>query len=268
MLPLGELQSAVRAALLDDEEAAAARVVAGDGLDPRARLAIYRHHVFTSLTAALEATYPVVCRLVDARFFGWAAHEFIQAHPPASACLLEYGAGFADFLAGFPACRHLAYLPDVARLEWALSRALHADDHAAIDPAALADLAPSQVEGLTLRLDPSLALLASPWPIDRIWRANQPGADPEVVIDLAASPGARLEVRRLDDDVAFRALPADAHAFRRALLAGHDLAAATAAARAADATFDLAGALRALLDERLVAGFTVRVCGRSHHAAG
>jgi hypothetical protein len=73
MTSLRELQRDVRAALLGSEDAGAAALVAADGLAPEARLQIYRHHVFTTLTAVLQAVFPVVCRLVDERFFGYAA---------------------------------------------------------------------------------------------------------------------------------------------------------------------------------------------------
>ena len=80
----------------------------GDGIDPAARLRIYRHHYESSLAEALRAIYPVVCRLVDERFFAFAAHEYIRSSPPRRVCLHEYGADFAEFLAGFPPCRELS----------------------------------------------------------------------------------------------------------------------------------------------------------------
>ena len=49
-----------------------------------------------------------------------------------------YGAGFAGFLRTFPPASGLAYLGDVAQLEWAVNLALHADDVAGLDLARLA----------------------------------------------------------------------------------------------------------------------------------
>jgi hypothetical protein len=68
---LGELQTLFKSALLQDDHGVASTIL-GDGLAPHARLAIYRHHVFTILTEVLKAAYPVVCRLVDERFFAYA----------------------------------------------------------------------------------------------------------------------------------------------------------------------------------------------------
>jgi len=243
MPTLRELQAGFRDALLGGDEHAAAAAVRGDGLGAAARLAVYRHHVFTSLTAALESTYPVVVRLVDARFFRYAADQYIREHPPASPCLSEYGADLGEFLARFEPCLHLAYLPDVARLQWAMNAALHAPDVEPIAPEALR--AP-----VTLALHPSVTLLRSPWPLDAIWRANQPDAESDAV-DLDTG-GVLLQVWRADEEVVFRRLSAAGFAFRNAVARSGRLDAAAEAALAADAAADLPTLIRALLDEEVL----------------
>ena len=173
MPALRELQVAFLRAMFGPDEPELLKAIAGDGLLPAARLQIYRHHVLTSLTDVLQATFPVVCRLVDERFFRYAADAYMRQYPPEAPGLFEYGAYFPAFLAAFPACRHLEDLADVARLEWALNTALHAEVRAPLDPAELGGLAPHNVAQLTFQFDPSVTLLDSPWPIDQIWRANQ-----------------------------------------------------------------------------------------------
>ena len=250
MASLREVESDLHRALLGGDDAPARARVRGDGLEPGARIAIYRHHVVTTLTAALQATFPVVCRLVDERFFAYAADRYIQVEPPAGPCLFEYGAGFPDFLAEFPPCRPLPYLGDVARFEWAMQRALHAPDATPLPMRALQGAGPGQAASLGLRLDPSLSLLRSSYPIDRIWRANRPDAAEPVVVDLADG-GTWLEVRRHGNDVIFRAIDPAVFAFRRALATGTHLAGATEEALAADPAFDLGAALVALFAEGL-----------------
>jgi len=247
MPALRELQHGVRAALLGDEACVAALDVAGDALAPAARLGVYRHHVLTSLTAALEATFPVVVRLVDARFFRYAADRYVRAHPPAGPCLFEYGASFPEFLAAFPPCRQLVYLADVARLEWAMNVALHAADAAPLTAEAMRALAPGAVGDLALDLHPSVRLLRSPWPVDRIWRANQPGAGDDVVALDAG--GACVQVWRRDDDVVMRPLTPAALALRTALAGRRRLAVAAAAALTAEPDADLPALLREAVDE-------------------
>jgi hypothetical protein len=87
-----------------------------------------------------------------------------------------------------------------------------------------------------------------------MWRANQPDADPDAVVDATTGPVA-LEVRRIDDDVVIRRLDPAHHTFRRALMDGDGLAAAAAAAK--DTSFDLGRALRALFDDNVLTAFRV-----------
>jgi Putative DNA-binding domain len=250
MPPLREMQAAFGDALLGGPVEPAVVHIVGDGLTPEARVEIYRHHVFTTLTAALQATFPVVCRLVHERFFGYAADQYIRAHPPTGPCLFEYGGSFPAFLAGFEPCRPLPYLPDVAQLEWALNVATHADEMIPLDLAEISRLPVEDLPRLTLRLDPSLSLLTSTWPIAQIWRANQPDADPNTRVDLA-SGGVSLEVRRLGDDAVFHPLDPPTHAFRSALSRHCCLAEATGAAFESDNAFELPQALRDLFAEGL-----------------
>src|SRR5207253_6407397 len=118
----------------------------------------------------------------------------------------------------------------------------------------LAAVAAADTPRLLLGLDPSLFYIASPFPIDRIWAANQPGADPDATIDLDAG-GVALEVRRRGAAIVHRALtPAD-FAFRAAIAAGSSLESAAEAGFAADAAFDLGFGLTALFEENAVISF-------------
>jgi hypothetical protein len=250
-----EVQASFKGALLDGDPAAALAVIQPDALAPEARLQIYRNHVFITLTDALKAIFPVVCRLVDERFFGYACHAYIREQPPAAPCLFEYGASFPDFLGTFAPCGHLPWLPDVARFEWAINTALHAEDAQVLDPQHLAGIAPERLGQLRLDLHPALRLLASPWAVDRIWQAHQGRAEPET-LSLEAEP-VWLEVRRLGDDVVFRRLDPPTFAFRQALAEGRALVAAAEAALERAPDFDLTGALGALLSEAVLTGYAL-----------
>ncbi len=253
MHALLDLQTNFRDAILGLGEAPIANAILGDGLDPSARLSIYRNHVFASLTASLKAMYPVVCRLVDERFFAYAAHEYIRAQPPGEPCLVRYGETFPAFLGSFPPCRDLPYLRDVAALEWAIIRVKTALSPSPLSARSLAMVPAAAAGSVRFTFSGTIALIESDWPIDRIWIANQPGANPDTTVDLDAG-GMRFEVRRRDRDVVFQCLNPALYAFRAALLAGQALDTATEAALAADPLFDLAVALRQLLSDGIVTG--------------
>jgi hypothetical protein len=258
MPTLREVQGGLRDALFGADTTAVSAFVVDGEIAPPARLAIYRHHVLGTLTDVLRSVYPVVCRLVDDRFFAYAADAFVRRHPPSGPCLAEYGAGFPGFLAAFPPCRHLAWLADVARLEWAMIVAADAPDAVGLDPRLLRDVEPDDTPALVFRLQPDATYLASPWPVDDIWRANRRDDDAALGVDLT-SGGVELEVRRLDHEVVMRRLDRATGAFRRAVAAGQPLDVAATVAAAADATFDLATAVAALLAEQLVTGFTIHL---------
>jgi hypothetical protein len=258
MPSLREIESSFGRALLGEPESALLDLIAADGLTSDARLRIYRNHVLVTLTDALIATFPVVCRLVDERFFRYAANQYIRTHPPVVPCLFEYGESFAAFLAGFGPCQHLQYLPDVARLEWAINYAHHADDADAIDAARLGDVPADRIGSVTLALHPSVSFLSSPWPVDRIWRANQPDADPDATVNLDAG-GTQLEIRRLGEDVVFRSLNAATYTFRTALARGDSLERATEAAYSTDPDVDLAQTLQQLIADEIVTSIDVPI---------
>jgi hypothetical protein len=246
MLPLRELQAAVGAGILGDVPEGLRGLVREDGLAFDRRLQVYRNNSFVSLTEVLKATFPVVCRLVDEQFFRYAADAFIRACPPRAPCLSEYGSDFADFLAGFAPVQRLAYLPDVARLEWAINEAYFADDAPALEPARIAALPQERYGTLGFRLRPSCRLVASTYPVDRIWQAHQPDGNVDTPIDLAAG-GCRLLVQRRGLDMQMTALDVAGHAFLGALSEGRSLQGAYETAAAIDGAFDLVGALAAHL---------------------
>ena len=185
-------------------------------------------------------------------FFGGMARAFVVEYLPEQPVLAEYGAGFPDFVGAFAPARDLAYLADVARLDWALNGAVHAPDVPSLAPADLATLSPERLVELTLALAPGATVLRSAYPIDRIWHASQPGAPPgEISLD---DGGAWLLVMRRSDDAAFVSLdPAEA-AFVAAIGEGSTLGDAARLATEAFTTFDLGGSFGRLLALQAFAG--------------
>jgi hypothetical protein len=251
---LRDLQGALAASVLHGTDAPLAPAVRVDGIAFDGRLQVYRNNTFSSLTAALKDSFPVVCQLVDERFFGYAAQEYIRANPPRAPRLAEYGGDLAGFLTGFEPVRHLAYLPDVARLEWAVNIAYHAVDAAKLDAARIAAVPQERYPLLTFAAHPSVQLFASEHPVDRIWQAHQPGGDLETKIELS-SGGCRLLIDRHDQDIRFLTLDAAGFALAAALCGGHPLQVAYEKAAAIDGAFDLIAALSTHLGRGTFADF-------------
>ena len=241
-----ELEHAMYRGIVGRDDAEAAACIVADGIDPAARLEIYRNTFASVLTNALRLSYPAVHRLVAAECFEGAARLFIDEQPPQSANLDDYGSGFADFLARFPAVAALAYLPDVARLEWAVSRALHAPDTAPLDIVRLAALTEDEQARVRFAPRPSAGLVRANHPADSIWRAVLAKDDAALAALDPASGPVWLLVHRAETGVEVNRLSEDAWHFTTALFAGRPLCSALEEAPCAEA--------QALLAEHLAAG--------------
>jgi len=245
MTSLHHLQQALCSALLNEQPPASAL----SALDStgRQRLAIYRNNIVTSLTEALARTFPVVCRLVDRRYFDYAATEFVRRSPPSEPRLSHYGTEFGDFLEGF--CPSLPYIADVARLEWLVNEAMH---ETSLPPISLAQASLSARSGdIFLRLQPSLRIFESIWPVLDIWQANQAEIEDPPALDLIEGEETLLVHRRTDQLVVTRT-DAATGAFAGLLRRNVGLKDATVAALGLDPMFDLAKALALLFASDLV----------------
>jgi len=245
MPTLLELQRAVYRGLVAAEEGFCAAHVVADRIVGEARLNVYRNTLIGNLTTALRLVYPAIHRLVGGPFFESAARLFIEAEPPQSAWLEEYGAGFPEFLAGFAPAASLPYLPGVTRLERAVNMALHAVDAAPLDLSRLAAVNAADQGHIVFVPHPSVGLLAADYPVDAIWRAVLSQDDAAMTaIDLAAGP-VWLMVERNASGVEVLRLPEPEWRFMSELCASRSLQEAIDAAPEIDAASVLAGHLAA-----------------------
>jgi len=122
--PLADLQHAFARAVLDRAQSIDGAPPLRGRIPPAAALDVHQGTVFAGLIGSLRISLPTVNRLVGERFFDQAALAFIARDLPRPADLCLYGAGFAGFLAGYAPAADLAYLADVARLDFAIARAL------------------------------------------------------------------------------------------------------------------------------------------------
>jgi len=239
---LREIQNAMRDGVLDGGDCALAAVVA-DVVAPADRLNIYRNTSRMTLTKALRLNFPAVEHLVGEEFFAAAADGFIAREPPDTAWLDLFGEGFPEFLQNFEPAAKLVYLADVARLERAVSRALHAADVESLTLARLAGVDPSERARIRFIAHPSLGLLSSPYPVDAIWRAVLARNDALMAaIDLGAGP-VHLLIDRCSGDVEVTRLDEPRWRFAKDLFGGEPLATALEACGDDNAADWLAGHL-------------------------
>ncbi|MDX2095406.1 MAG: DNA-binding domain-containing protein [Alphaproteobacteria bacterium] len=202
---LAEFQAAFFAVLREDATHLRGAFTVRDDppLSAQRRLQVHYHHHYISLTDALMATYAALEPLVGAEFLEGAARAYVQVQPPQQAWLSAYGDGFGAFLAGFPPAQSLPYLPDTARLIWALHHAACASDEGA-------------------------SLLASPYAVDEVLDACMAarGGDAQAAEAIAAglvieAPCCLLVCRDAAQRLLVRSLSAGEYAARMRMAAGH-----------------------------------------------
>ncbi len=251
---LHEIQAGLREALLGGNEDAVAVHIRSDGLSVRRRLGIYRNNVFSNQRAALRTLYPVVERLVGPDFFGQVADEYIRCHASPSGDLNRFGAHFPEFLAVYPPALALVYLADTARLEALAHRVYHAAGHPGLDLQRLAAVPAERYGNLCFVLHPATELLASPYPVHRIWQVNQPDYEGDQSVDLNAGAVRLLIVCRAGR-VELLMLGVGEWTLLRALADRQRFAAACDAALAAQPDLDLDATIPHLIAQATIVDF-------------
>jgi hypothetical protein len=204
---------------------------------------VYRNNYRGNLHDTLASAYPVIRKLVAEEFFRFLTRRYIERYPSRSGNLHCYGSEMAEFLTCFENTQHLAYLPDMAQLEWAYHHAYFAKDAPAFDINRLAMVAPEAYAGLYWRLHPSCVLLTSAYPVAAIWHAHQGESLDDFHIDLDSGVDVLL-VYRNGLRVDITRIASDGQHWLTQLQSGITMGAATDATLSAYPHFDLTTTLR------------------------
>jgi hypothetical protein len=211
---LGCFSDSARATLRDCV-AVPAPAVAADRLD------VYAGGYPARVRDALADTHPALARLVGEAAFAALAQRYAAAMPLTSYNLNDAGAHLAAFVAGDALGRAYPFLADLAALEWCIAQAFHAAERPALDPRALA-WSLDDWDRAVLELQPSVAVLASRWPLLALWERGD--AAPDEARRAAGAAQAML-IRRAGLVVRCEAISAGEAAALRLLLDGQTLGA-------------------------------------------
>lgn len=249
-LALPDWQRQILDALYDAGAPGPLAAIDGHGLEPDARLRIYRHSSEAIHVGALRIAYPAVLALIGEDCFDQAARGYRVAHPSWSGNLQAFGARFAQYLEALPDLRPLAYLPDVARLERLRQASALAADAEFVAPNASTDAWANIDASLRIDLHPSVRLLASAHPILTIWRYAMQPASERLVLD---GDGEQVVLWREGGEVAMAAIDPASFACIASLARGDTLDAACVVAQACDSGFDPAACFASLFRQNLIA---------------
>lgn len=92
------------------------------------RLSVYVNNTFFGLLEVLQSIFPVTENLLGEEFFKHMVRGYIVQSPLGKGNALSIGEKFSNYLAPMAEQHNVAYVADVARIEWAKSHAYFADD--------------------------------------------------------------------------------------------------------------------------------------------
>jgi hypothetical protein len=204
---------------------AADRVRPSSRMSPQARLDVYSSAYSARLVECLADDYPALRHALGIEPFAALCRRYIAQHPSSSPSLNELGAQLPGFCEG--ACH-----AELARLEWAIVTAIHADDGTPLAASSLAELSPESFSRVALTPSPALQLLTLRYPVDAYYQAYLDRRAPE----MPALCPTYVVVRRRAAQVVREPLMAAAAALLSRLVRGEPVAAALEAAASSGMT--------------------------------
>ncbi|MGF1742581.1 DNA-binding domain-containing protein [Vibrio profundum] len=222
-----------------------------DHFDAEARIQIYRNNFIISLTDVLTASYPMVQALVGKECFTQLARHHVLSKPLLNGNVITYGEGFDISIACFPAVLGSApYLPEVARYEWMLDISQQQASVTSTPPQLrpiqqLTDLDESEHNKLVFHCQPGLQIFESTIAVFSLQHAIQHHQFEDLTLDQAES-GALVTFPNGDT----YSCPLESNCI-------HLIAQLQSNQPLATINPDLLGSLNTLIENNLVAGFTL-----------
>jgi hypothetical protein len=217
-----EIQLALARRILgDDAPDLEAWIALPPGADAAERLAAHTHGYPARIRESLRETYPALAHILGDGDFAKLAERYLPHVPAGESNLNFIGSALPAFVAADPLARDLPFLPDLARLEWAVGECFHARLAGPFDAAACAAWTPADWSHARIDFQPGVALVRSRWPL-RALRDCRNVAREEVDVELVDRPENVL-VHREDLDVVTRAVDDGEAAALALLLAGAPL---------------------------------------------
>ena len=205
----------------------------------------------SAVATRLHDIYPAVAQLVGRRRFRDLSARLAEVRLPPSCDAIDQCAEFSYLLEAHHSARAMPYLPDLARLEWAIHLARSAARVPSLPVDALDAFRVDEYRRIVLFLQPSWQLFSSQHSVLEIYLAIGVGTCP-LEIGTTPSAGLPVSIQRLATRIGVRALDADEYRFLAALRAG-----VTVGAARPDRDFDVHMAIARLAVTGALVGYAI-----------
>jgi hypothetical protein len=254
MLQLREIQHAFSDAIIAGDHRAVAGAIVSKASALRS-MALYRRLIRNNYVQALKITYPVLCRFVGERYFGFVARGYLKKYSSISGDLFPYGCHLPAFLSELQLS---LLLIELARLEWVCHEAYQAADAPPLTSDQLAAIASADPSQVTFQSHAAARLLTFPFPVHRVWLALQPDAPADEVVELPLpEQETGVVVTRRDGKVQVTPLARTDYLLLEVMSRGADAASVERMAIESEPEFDFARFLATVLNLHIITGFSV-----------
>lgn len=211
--------------LAGDAQGLQQRISGTAGFPLAQRLAVYRNNHQQGLIGVLSQTFERCCTHVGEEYFIQLARAYVQQYPPVDVPLNDYGECFPAYLAHLqqerPELAAMAYLPDLARLDWLCDRVYDLPDRHSWSAEAFNVLGVEEQANARLCLSADCLLMASAWSLSLLWALHQ-GEAPAINAEALVQPE-YLMITRQDYKVRLEVLPEHIYLLLQAVQQGRTL---------------------------------------------
>lgn len=177
--------------------------------EQKGRFHIYQNNAFQAQLNALQQAFPVCHIVVGELCFSQLVKRYILRYPLHELNLNRYGQNFPAWLAReiveHNAFKDLAYLGELAQLEWLINQSYYAMDCDSFmvnhnEFSLLASLPDAAQQQAILLLSPGVSLMSCEFPVDKVWQKYQPHrlSHGQVEQDSASSNSNRVADKKQD----------------------------------------------------------------------
>ena len=135
---------------------------------------IYKNNLYMTATRSLSLSYPVISKMLGEQAVYTLARRLIAFELPETGDWADWGKGLASILEKSELHEEHPYLSHMANLEWAFLLASRSKT-ATLDTESLMLLENENVEDVMIKLQKSLMLIASDFPLLNLWRLHRHG---------------------------------------------------------------------------------------------
>ena len=194
------------------------------GASGEERLNVYANGYTARVREALAEVYESIYHVLGADQFSALSDDYSVCYGTDDYNLNFIGRHLPGFLQTLPLKEDFPFLPDLARLEWLIWQAFHSFDEPPFTHRELASIPLEEWDNARMIFQPSVQVVASPWPILTIWRARHDSAKSSAIINALAHPE-RVLVSRKGDQVQCELLNEAQYTLLQGLLNGKSLGA-------------------------------------------